>query len=62
MSRPLLFSLCALFALLLLADPATAGLGSYLSGLATRSRVIQVCMVTMILALFIMIKKFTPDR
>jgi len=61
MSRTLLIFVCALLALLLLADPAAAGVGAWLSGLATRSRVIQVCMVTMLLALFVMIKKFS-DR
>jgi hypothetical protein len=30
----------------------------YLSGLATRSNVIRICVVVMALALFIMIKKF----
>jgi hypothetical protein len=60
MSRTLLFFF-AVLALLVLADPALAGMLSWMSGLATRSRVIQVCMVTMILALFVMIKKFN-DR
>ncbi len=61
MSRPLLLLLCALAIVLLLPDPAAAGIGAWLSGLATRSRVIQVCMVVMLLALFIMMKKFS-DR
>jgi hypothetical protein len=60
MSRTLLFFF-AVLALLVLADPAFAGMFSWMSGLATRSRVIQVCMVTMAVALFVMMKKFS-DR
>ncbi|MGL4550828.1 MAG: hypothetical protein ACRC33_06545 [Gemmataceae bacterium] len=61
MSRPLLFFACAIAAVLLLADPAWAGVGAWLGGLANRSRVIQVCMVVMLFALFVMMKKFS-DR
>ena len=39
---------------------AQAGLGTYFSGMATRARVIQVCVLTMAVALFIMMKKFSP--
>jgi hypothetical protein len=53
--------LLVVLALLLVAAPAEAGIGSWLSGLATRSRVIQVCIFVMCVALFIMMKKFT-DR
>jgi hypothetical protein len=60
MSRTLLFFF-AVLALLVLADPAFARMFSWMSGLATRSRVIQVCMVTMAVALFVMMKKFS-DR
>ncbi|MFO0930758.1 MAG: hypothetical protein U0736_27630 [Gemmataceae bacterium] len=38
--------------------PIHAGIGSYLSGMATRSRVIQLCAVCMAIALFIIMKKF----
>ena len=41
---------------------AQAGLGSYFSGMASRSRVVQVCVVTMAVALLIMMKKFTPNE
>jgi len=42
------------------ASDAQAGLGTYFSGMASRSRVIQVCVATMAVALFIMLKKFSP--
>ena len=61
MRRPLFFVICALVMLLVLALPAEAGWTSWLSGFANRSRVIQVCIAVMILALFIMLKKFV-DR
>lgn len=48
----------SLFALLLLAEPAAAAL---LGGAIDRGRVIQFCMVVVIIALFVMIKKFS-DR
>jgi hypothetical protein len=32
----------------------------FFTGLETRSRVVQVCVVVMCLALFILMKKFTP--
>lgn len=38
--------------------PLHAGISSYLSGMATRSRVIQLCVVCMGIALFIIMKKF----
>jgi len=34
----------------------------YTAGLATRSRVVQICVVTMCLALFILMKKFAPSQ
>lgn len=40
------------------ASPLHAGIGSYLSGMATRSRVIQLCVVCMCIALVIIMKKF----
>jgi hypothetical protein len=58
---PLLLLLFVLIALLLAAAPAEAGIGAWLSGFATRSRVIQICIFVMCLALFVMMKKFT-DR
>ena len=42
------------------APEAQAGLGAYFSGMASRSRVIQICVATMAVALFIMLKKFAP--
>lgn len=53
--------LLVVLALLLVAAPVEAGLGAWMSGLATRSRVIQVCIFVMCVALFIMMKKFS-DR
>jgi hypothetical protein len=38
------------------------GVSSFLSGLTNRTRVIQVCVVVMCLALFILLKKFTDDE
>jgi hypothetical protein len=38
-----------------------AGISKYLQGLATRERVIQICVIVMCLALFILMKKFTDD-
>lgn len=46
----------------LLAADAHAGFGTYFSGMATRSRVVQVCVGAMALALFILMKKFTPHE
>ena len=43
-----------------IAPDAQAGLSSFFSGMATRSRVIQICVVTMAVALLIMMKKFSP--
>ncbi len=42
------------------AQEAQAGLGSFFSGMGSRSRVIQICVVTMGVALLIMMKKFSP--
>jgi hypothetical protein len=42
--------------------PLYAGILSYFSSLATRSRVIQWCFVAMCLALFIIMKKFAPAQ
>jgi hypothetical protein len=62
--------ICCLLALLLLAFPSPAQAADpgrppfaswitrHFSGLATRSRVVQVCVVSMCLALFILMKKF----
>lgn len=51
--------LAAVVALALSATPALAawGLGGWFGGVATQSRVIQICMVTIGIALFIMLKK-----
>ena len=38
-------------------EPRAAGIGKYFSGLATRSRVVQLCVVAMCLALLILMKK-----
>jgi hypothetical protein len=57
-----LFLLAGLALMDALAADAQAGLGTYFSGLATRSRVVQVCVVTMAIALFIMMKKFAPQE
>jgi hypothetical protein len=38
-------------------EPRAAGIGKYFSGLATRSRVVQICVVAMCLALLILMKK-----
>jgi len=46
------------FALLWLAEPALAGFGQYFSGMANRTRVIQICVVAMAIGLFILLKKF----
>jgi len=54
----LLFACLAVLLLLFSAEPAFAGLGAFFSGLARRDRVIQVCVVVMCLALFILMKKF----
>lgn len=44
-------------------SPLFAGwFSKYFSGLATRSRVVQICVVTMCVALFILMKKFSSDR
>lgn len=43
------------------ATPLFAGLGAYFSDLATRHRVVQVCVVTMCLALLIIMKKFSSE-
>ncbi|MFQ3593612.1 MAG: hypothetical protein SNJ82_10585 [Gemmataceae bacterium] len=61
MRRPLLLVCCALALLLVLALPVEAGWRDWLSGFANRSRVIQICIAVMLLALFIMLKKFV-DR
>ncbi len=58
MSSPRWIILLALILLAASATPALAGIGSYFSGLATQSRVIQICIVTVAIALFIMLKKF----
>jgi len=58
MSSPRWLFLLALALVAATAEPAFAGIGSWLSGLATQSRVIQICIVTLCLALFIMMKKF----
>jgi hypothetical protein len=34
---------------------------TFLSGMGSRTRVVQICVVTMCLALFILMKKFAPD-
>ena len=47
----------ALGCLLLLAGPSFAAFG-WFSGVLTQSRVIQICIVTACIALFIMLKKF----
>ena len=41
------------------APEAQAGIGSFFSSMATRARVVQFCVVTMLLALFIIMKKFS---
>ena len=41
------------------APEARAGLGNLFSGLGARSRVVQFCVVTMAVALFILMKKFS---
>jgi len=48
----------------LLADEegSRRGWRRYFTGLATRSRVVQVCVVALALALFILMKKFTASR
>ena len=53
----IVFALLDAFAL-----EAEAGLGTYFSGMASRSRVVQVCVVTMAIALLIMMKKFSPHN
>lgn len=61
MTRFVRFALLACLALsllLLAAEPAFAGVGDFLRGLARRDRVIQVCVVVACLALFILLKKF----
>ena len=58
-----LILLAFIFAILdALAPEAEAGLGSFFSGMGSRSRVIQVCIVTMAVALFVMLKKFSPQN
>jgi hypothetical protein len=37
--------------------PRAAGIGSYISGLNNRTRVVQFCVIVMCLALFILMKK-----
>jgi hypothetical protein len=49
----------ALLLLLVCAEPAVAGISGYFTGLARRDRVIQVCVVVALLALFILMKKFS---
>lgn len=71
-SLPLMMALAALAVALLLAGPAHAGdgmtglfafsLSKYTAGLATRSRVIQVAAVGMVIALIIIMKKFDEPR
>ena len=41
------------------ASEAQAGIGSFFSSMATRARVVQFCVVTMLVALFIIMKKFS---
>jgi hypothetical protein len=56
----LVLLLLVLVALDAFALEAQAGLGTYFSGMATRSRVVQVCVATMALSLLIILKKFSP--
>lgn len=58
MRHSLVLLACVCLVFLLWAAPAEAGWQSWLSGFANRSRVIQICIATMVLALFIMMKKF----
>jgi hypothetical protein len=39
---------------------AGLGLGRFFTGVGSRSRVVQVCVVVMCLALFILMKKWAP--
>ena len=48
--------LCDLFA-----SDAHAGIGSFFSGMGSRTRVVQFCVLTMAVALFILMKKFSSD-
>src|SRR4051794_34507099 len=57
---PALAALAALALAAALAADAHAGVGGFLSGQGSRARVLQVCIVTMAVALFIMLKKFAP--
>jgi hypothetical protein len=59
MTSPRWIFLLALALLALTAGPALAGFGGWFSGLATQSRVIQICIVTVAIALFIMLKKLS---
>ena len=51
----LLVVLCDLFA-----SDAQAGIGSFFSGIGSRTRVVQFCVLTMVVALVILMKKFSP--
>jgi hypothetical protein len=57
----LLFACLAALVLFFSAEPAFAGVSDFLRGMARRDRVIQVCVVAMCLALFILMKKFGPS-
>ena len=61
--RLFLFACLALLLLLLGAEQALAGMSGFVSSLARRDRVVQICVVTACLALFIIMKKCGPvDR
>ena len=45
-----------------LAPPLFAGIGKYLTGLTTRQGIIQMCVICMCLALFIIMKKFSSEK
>lgn len=58
-------AILALLILLLFAEPAQAatfaGVSDFFRSFARRDRVIQLCVVAMLIGLFVMLKKFNSD-